>query len=125
MVFKLITAIISLVIIACFVGFNLGNSCDVNVLFYNFKDAPVIYTVLVSFILGIASTIPFLVKSYLDGRMTDKEKEQKKIQKALKKAKREEEAKRRKEEILKKRKEKKVPEIKEKNAPEAENKSEQ
>ena len=45
MIVRLISSIVALVIIAFFAGFNLENKCDVNLLFYTFKDAPVFFTV--------------------------------------------------------------------------------
>lgn len=59
MVVRLISTIITLVLIAFFAGFNLDNKCDVNLLFYTFKNTPVFFTVIFSFIIGIIFTIPF------------------------------------------------------------------
>lgn len=59
MVARLISTIVILVAIAFFAGFNLENKCDVNLLFYTFKNAPVFFTVIFSFIAGIIFTIPF------------------------------------------------------------------
>ena len=50
MIVRLISSIVALVIIAFFAGFNLENKCDVNLLFYTFKDAPVFFTVVFSFL---------------------------------------------------------------------------
>lgn len=59
MIVRLISSIVALVIIAFFAGFNLENKCDVNLLFYTFKDAPVFFTVVFSFVAGVIFTIPF------------------------------------------------------------------
>ena len=53
MIVRLISSIVALVIIAFFAGFNLENKCDVNLLFYTFKDAPVFFTVVFSFVAGV------------------------------------------------------------------------
>lgn len=59
MVVRLISTIIVLVVIAFFAGFNLENKCDVNLLFYTFKNAPVFFTIIFSFVAGIIFTLPF------------------------------------------------------------------
>lgn len=56
---KLITTIICLILLAFFAGFNLDNKCDVNLLFHTFKNVPVFFTIIVSFVVGIIFTIPF------------------------------------------------------------------
>lgn len=61
MPFKLIGAIILLVIVTIFCGSNLAdeNRCDVNLIFYTCKNVPAFLTVLISFIAGIIVTVPF------------------------------------------------------------------
>lgn len=59
MVMRLISTIIVLVVIAFFAGFNLENKCDVNLLFYTFKNTPVFFTIIFSFVAGIIFTLPF------------------------------------------------------------------
>ena len=59
MIVRLITTIIALVALAFFVGFNLDNKCDVNVIFYTFKQTPVFFTIIISFVIGIIFTLPF------------------------------------------------------------------
>ena len=63
MIIKLIIGIVLLVFTVFFVGFNLDNRCDVNLLFYNFKNLPVFYTILISFVLGVFVTIPAFLLS--------------------------------------------------------------
>lgn len=59
MILRLITTIISLVVLAFFVGFNLDNKCDVNLLFHTFRQTPVFFTIIISFVIGIIFTLPF------------------------------------------------------------------
>ena len=63
MIVKLIIGIVLLVFTVFFVGFNLDNRCDVNLLFYTFKNLPVFYTILISFVLGVFVTIPAFLLS--------------------------------------------------------------
>lgn len=55
----LITTIVVAVVIAFFTGFNLDNRCNVNLLFYTFKNVPVFVTILISFVAGIVVALPF------------------------------------------------------------------
>ncbi len=59
MIFRLITTIIAMVALAFFVGFNLENKCDVNIIFYTFRQAPVFFTIIISFVTGVIFTLPF------------------------------------------------------------------
>lgn len=59
MVAGLIGIITGIVFIACFAGFNLSNSCDVNLLFHTFEKVPVFFTVLISFAIGMICALPF------------------------------------------------------------------
>lgn len=59
MPFKLIGTIILLVLVTIFCGFNLENKCDINLVFYKFKDVSVFLTVMISFFAGILLTLPF------------------------------------------------------------------
>lgn len=51
-------AVVIAAIVAVLAGFNLGNSCSVNLLFHTFENIPVFITMLVSFLAGIVITIP-------------------------------------------------------------------
>lgn len=55
----LIIFIVIAVLIAVFTGFNLGNVCDVNVIFHTFHKVPVFITIIISFIAGIVVALPF------------------------------------------------------------------
>ena len=59
MIANLISIIIGIVFIAFFAGFNLDNKCDVSLVFYTFKNIPVFFTILVSFAIGMLSSLPF------------------------------------------------------------------
>ncbi len=59
MIFRLITTIIAMVALAFFVGFNLENKCDVNIIFYTFRQTPVFFTIIISFVTGVIFTLPF------------------------------------------------------------------
>lgn len=59
MIFRLISTIVALVVLAFFVGFNLDNKCDVNVIFHTFRQTPVFFTIIVSFVIGVFFTLPF------------------------------------------------------------------
>ncbi len=55
----LIIFIVIAVLIAVFTGFNIGNVCDVNVIFHTFHKVPVFITIIVSFVAGIVVALPF------------------------------------------------------------------
>lgn len=54
---KLIGTILLVVFVAVLTGFNLDNKSDIW-FFHTFKDIPIIYTVLSSFVLGVIVTLP-------------------------------------------------------------------
>lgn len=58
---KLICAILLLVLITVFCGFNNGegHQCSVHLLFHSFDNVPVFLTVLVSFLAGAVVALPF------------------------------------------------------------------
>ncbi|MBQ1629587.1 MAG: hypothetical protein II098_10610, partial [Treponema sp.] len=58
MVIRLIGTIIIIVIMAFFVGFNLDNKCNVNLLLKTFENVPVFITIMISFAAGIIFTLP-------------------------------------------------------------------
>lgn len=74
MIVKLIIGIVLLVFTVFFVGFNLDNRCDVNLLFYTFKNLPVFYTILISFVLGVFVTIPAFLLSLKKDKKTKTQK---------------------------------------------------
>ncbi|MBQ9495792.1 MAG: LapA family protein [Treponema sp.] len=56
---SLIIFIVIAVFIAVFTGFNIGNTCNVNVIFYTFESVPVFITIIVSFVAGVIIALPF------------------------------------------------------------------
>ena len=65
MPWKLIVFILIFAVVLAFITFNLGNKCDIS--FgpgpLTIKDVPVFLTVFISFILGLLSTLPFIIKA--------------------------------------------------------------
>jgi uncharacterized integral membrane protein len=61
MLFRLIGFIVILAVLLAFIGFNLDNRCDISLIFMEMKQVPVCLTVLVSFILGMLASVPFLI----------------------------------------------------------------
>lgn len=59
MIIRLLGTILSLVVLAFFVGFNLDNKCNVNVLVHTFQNVPVFITIIISFVIGVLFTMPF------------------------------------------------------------------
>jgi len=64
MPWKLIAFIVAVALILAFVGFNLENSADVSLVFVTFTAVPVYVTMLTSFLLGLAVSIPFSFRSW-------------------------------------------------------------
>ncbi len=56
---KLIGIIIIVVVYAFFAGFNLENSCNINILFKTFENVPIFLSLTISFVIGILVTLPF------------------------------------------------------------------
>lgn len=61
MIIRLIVTIACLVLITFFAGFNLDNKCNINLLFKNFENVPVFFTIMISFVLGIICTLPSVI----------------------------------------------------------------
>ena len=61
MPWKLVLFLICLVITTIFIGFNLDNTCTVNLIFTTFTDAPVFIVVLSSTIVGSLISAFFMV----------------------------------------------------------------
>ncbi len=53
MPWKLLFFILIIAIVLTFVGFNLQNSSDISLVFYAFKNVPVVITILASFLFGL------------------------------------------------------------------------
>ena len=74
MLARLITAIVCLVLLAFFAGFNLDNKCDVNLLFRTFEDVPVFVSIIIAFVAGVIFTLPFV---FIRRRKAEKKEEAK------------------------------------------------
>ena len=59
MPWKLILFILSVILVTIFIGFNLGNACDVSLGVYVFKDVPIFMSLLLAFALGVLIMLPF------------------------------------------------------------------
>lgn len=60
-----------ILLLALFMGFNLYNRCDVSLIVYVFKDVPIFLTMIVSFLLGTLSVLPFLFCGRKKTKKTD------------------------------------------------------
>lgn len=58
----LIITIAAAAFVAVFAGFNIGNNCDVSLIFHTFKDIPVFVTALVSFAAGAMVSLPIAIR---------------------------------------------------------------
>jgi uncharacterized integral membrane protein len=61
MPWKLILALLIAVIVAVFIGFNLGNYCDISFGFATAPSVPVYLTAMIAFLSGMLATLPFVV----------------------------------------------------------------
>lgn len=59
MPWRLILFAIFLVLLVCFVGVNLSNTCAVSLIFVTYQDVPVYISILIAFALGMLIMIPF------------------------------------------------------------------
>ena len=64
---RLIRTIVVFAIILLFIGFNLGDDykCNINLIFKIIPNVPVFLVVFCSFILGMLSTLPFILSHNL------------------------------------------------------------
>jgi hypothetical protein len=68
---QLIKTLVLVAFIALFSGFNINNRCDVSLIFYTFKNVPVFFTIILSFIVGVIVALPFV---FVKRRATDTKK---------------------------------------------------
>ncbi len=73
MPWRLLIALVILVLVALFATFNL-NKVDVSVGFYIFKEIPLFLALMFSFILGALVMLPFAVRGMRRGKKADKVK---------------------------------------------------
>ena len=87
MVIRLIGTIIIIVIMAFFVGFNLDNKCNVNLLLKTFENVPVFITIMISFAAGIIFSLPVtLAFKHKKAKKEEQKKEKREKKSLLKKA---------------------------------------
>lgn len=77
MIIKLISGILVLICTICFIGFNIDKTCDVSVIFYTFKNVPIFFTILISFVLGVLVTIPIMIVNFSKSKKSKTVKETK------------------------------------------------
>ncbi len=61
MPWKLILFLLCLVLVTFFVGFNLDNSCNINLGFKTYENVPIFLTVLISFASGVVIALLFSI----------------------------------------------------------------
>ena len=61
MPWRLILLIIILAVLLGFIGVNLGNTCDISLGFKVFHHVPVYLTIFATYILGMVSSLPFII----------------------------------------------------------------
>ena len=61
MPWRLIVFILIFAVVLAFITFNLGHKCDISFGFITFEAVPVFLTVFISFMLGLLSTLPFII----------------------------------------------------------------
>lgn len=82
MPWKLFFFVLCIVLLTCFVGFNLENRCTVSFGFTQFQDIPIFISLAIAFAAGIVLTIPFMITH----KKTDSSKTAKKRNKEQKKS---------------------------------------
>ncbi|QTQ12228.1 hypothetical protein HRI96_08475 [Treponema parvum] len=58
---KLVGTVILLVLVTIFAGFNIDNKCNVNLIFRQFSDVPIFFSLMVAFVSGVILMIPFTI----------------------------------------------------------------
>lgn len=61
MPWKLFFFVICIVLITCFIGFNLENACTISFGFTHIPDVPIFISLAIAFAAGIVLTVPFMV----------------------------------------------------------------
>lgn len=75
MVANLLLTITAIVLMACFVGFNLDNKCDISVIFHTFKSVPVFFTGIFSFVAGSLFSFSIMLLAKLKNFRKNKQKD--------------------------------------------------
>lgn len=80
---KLIGTIILLVLVTIFAGFNIENKCNINLIFRQFENVPIFFSLMCAFVAGVVVTLPFTIGK--GGKISKKTKDEKKAELAEKK----------------------------------------
>lgn len=75
MPWRLISWILSFIVILFFTGFNLDNKVNISLIFVKFEQVPVFIIVFVSFILGLLFAVPLSIRSRIRSKKQPKQKE--------------------------------------------------
>ena len=76
MPWRLIAVIVVIAVLLGFIGLNLDNTCDLSFGVKVLKGVPIYLTVFVSFMLGMASSLPFIIFGSLKKKMKKDRKKQ-------------------------------------------------
>jgi uncharacterized integral membrane protein len=68
MPWRLLGLIAILVVLLSFIGVNLNNTCSISFGFVSFSGVPIYLTVFASFILGMLTSLPFIIFSIVKKR---------------------------------------------------------
>lgn len=74
MPWKYVGFLICLVILSIFIVFNVKNTCDISFGFYTLKSVPIFLSLLVSFCLGVFTTLPLVLFTKQKKEKVKKEK---------------------------------------------------
>jgi uncharacterized integral membrane protein len=61
MPWKLVAFLSFILVVTAFIGFNLDNRCDVSLVFHVWRDVPVFVSLLVAYLCGALTVVPFFV----------------------------------------------------------------
>lgn len=59
MPFKLLGTVVLLLVVTIFAGFNIDNKCNVNLIFRQFDNVPIFFSLMAAFVVGVVIMIPF------------------------------------------------------------------
>lgn len=74
MPFKLIGTIILLVLVTVFAGFNIDNKCNINLIFRQFNDVPIFFSLMIAFVAGVFVMIPFTLGKSAKAKKSSQDK---------------------------------------------------
>ena len=77
---KLFGTVMLLVLVTFFAGFNIDNKCNVNLIFREFQNVPVFFSLMISFVAGMTVMIPFTIGKKCKAKKSAAEIKMEKIQ---------------------------------------------